>query len=506
MVNRRLLGLLLRVLVVVIGCGAAGTARAQAKTPQRALGFSNLVFRPAGGDQVGLAGEDFRVHILEDLRGRGVNAVGAENLVFGSDHGGQAEMMLGGTVTELECQPGSVSGNISCRMGIEWQVLDVASDTVVYKVLSRARVLDAPKEPVVTLGKRMVVANLESLSKHAAFQRLLQPQPTSKPTQGYARATLRICKAAPRPMPASSEQVLDATVLVQTSGGFGSGFLLGADGFVATAAHVVPGTSATVKLRDGRQFPAAVIRSDRRLDIALLRLALPEGATLPCLPSKLGPVSVGSDVYAIGSPASRDLSFSLARGIVSGVRLLDGVQYLQTDAAVNRGNSGGPLVTASGEAAAIVSYKLVGTSVEGIAFGVPLGPGLNALGVNLGNAFTSPELVSAGAVAAGPAPKLFVDASDAQPDLGAPTGQRDTRVQGVGGRNTNPEVKRALYMWGGTAVLTGLSLVLTAVLLESSTNRDGYNSANDSLKTYRNIGWGTTIVGGALVGVGFALP
>jgi len=61
-------------------------------------------------------------------------------------------------------------------------------------------------------------------------------------------------------------------------------------------------------------------------------------------------------------------------------------------------------------------------------------------------------------------------------------------------------------MWGGTAILTGLSLVLTSVLLESSTNHDGLNSANDSLKTYRNIGWGTTIVGGVLVGVGFALP
>lgn len=506
MVNRRLLGLVLRVLLLMAGCGAAGTASAQAKTPQRALGFSNLVFRPAGGDQVGLAGEDFRVHILEDLRGRGVNAVGAENLVFGSDHGAQAEMMLGGTVTELQCQPGSVSSNISCRMGIEWQVLDVASDTVVYKVLSRARVLDAPKEPVVTLGKRMVVANLESLSKHAAFQRLLQPQPPSKPTQGYARATLRACKAAPHPMPASSEQVLDATVLVQTSGGFGSGFLLGADGFVATAAHVVPGASATVKLRDGREFPATVIRSDRRIDIALLRLALPEGMTLPCLPSKLDPVPVGADVYAIGSPASRDLSFSLARGIVSGVRLREGVQYLQTDAAVNRGNSGGPLVTAAGEAAAIVSYKLVGASVEGIAFGVPLGPGLNAIGVSLGNAFTSPELASAGAVAAAPTPKLFEDQADRVPELGPPPGPHDTRVQGVGGRKTNPQVKRGLFVWGGTAIVTGLSLLLTAVALESSTDHDGLNSANDTLKTFRNVGIGTTIVGGVLVGVGFALP
>ena len=94
----RFLGLWLRLLLV---CGlVAGAARAEPPSATKALGFSNLVFRLAGGDQVGIADQDFRVHILEDLRGRGFNAVGAENLVFGSDHGSRADLMLGGTVTE----------------------------------------------------------------------------------------------------------------------------------------------------------------------------------------------------------------------------------------------------------------------------------------------------------------------------------------------------------------------------------------------------------------------
>lgn len=493
----RCLGWWLRLMVAC--CLVTGAARAEPKAVQKALGFSNLVFRPAGGDQVGIAGEDFRVHILEDLRERGFNAVGAENLVFGSDHGAQADLMLGGTVTELTCQPSSTHSNVSCVMGVEWQVLDVASDLVVYKLLSRGRVLDAPKEPASTLGKRLVVANLASLSQRATFRRLLEPEPRALPTQGYAPAKLRACKALQRAMPAASEQVLDATVLVQTSRGFGSGFVLGPDGFIVTAAHVVPESSATIKMHDGREYPATVIRVDRRIDIALLRLALPEGTTLPCLPIKLEPMGVGADVYAIGSPASRDLSFSLARGIVSGVRLLSGVQYLQTDAAVSSGNSGGPLVTAAGQAAAIVSFKLVGASVEGIAFGVPLGAGLNALAVTPAETFTSPELLSAGAA---PAPKrrqVFVDQPDAQP-APAPPAVHDTRVQGVGGRKTSPQVKRALFMWGGSAIGVGLMLVVAAVAINSTPDHSDFAAG------YRNVGIGTAVVGGALVGVGFALP
>lgn len=493
MANRRLVGLLLR--VVLLWCCAAAVVAAQPRSGRKAIGFSNLVFRPKSADQVGIAGEDFRVHILEDLRGRGLNAVGEENLVFGSNRELHADLMLGGTVTELECQGGSIYGNVTCRMGVEWQVLDVASDAVVYKLLSRGRVTDVPKEPTATLAKRLIAANVESLTKHVKFQHLLEPEPQTKPTQGYARANLRGCKASPRAMPAASEQVLDATVLVQTSGGFGSGFVLGPDGFVVTAAHVVPESSATVKLRDGREFPATVIRVDRRIDIALLRLGLPEGTVMPCLPVKLDPIAVGADVYAIGSPASRDLSFSLARGIVSGVRLLQGVQYLQTDAAVSPGNSGGPLVTGSGQAAAIVSFKLVASSVEGIAFGVPLGAGLNALSVTPAEAFTSQELVSAGAAAPRAPNQLVVDAVDAQPELSAPQPVvRDTSVKGTGSRHVNPYFKRTLIVLGVVALATGATGVLAGSTLASED------------KTYRNVSWALAGGGGVLIGIGLALP
>jgi S1-C subfamily serine protease len=499
MVNRRLLGMLLGALLFGLVCSLASTARAAPKSASKAIGFSNLVFRLTGRDEVGIADQDFRVHVLEYLRKRGVNAVGAENLVFGSDRGSSADLMLGGTVMELECLNASY-GNLSCRIGIEWQVLDVARDAVIYKVITRGRVLDSPKEPTATLGKRLVVATLDSLTQRGAFKGLFDADPQGKPGQGYAHATLRACKPPQRAMPAASEQVLDSTVLVQTSSGFGSGFLLSADGYVVTAAHVVPEASATIKLRDGREFSGTVIRIDRRIDIALLRLALPEGTSLSCLAVRTAPVAVGADVYAVGAPASRDLSFSLARGIVSGVRLLNELQYLQTDAAINSGNSGGPLVTADGEAAAIVSFKLVGHAVEGLAFGVPLGAGLKALGVATAEGFTSPELASAGAAKPRAARKLFVDYEDAVPELDGSAKPHDTSVKGVGRRKTSPLAKGVLFALGGTTLVTGVALISTSLLVASS------ESGRDASKGMGSLGLGMTAVGGVLVGVGFALP
>jgi hypothetical protein len=272
-------------------------------------------------------------------------------------------------------------------------------------------------------------------------------------------------------MPAASEQVLDATVLVQVSNGFGSGFLVSSDGFVLTAAHVVTGSSATIRLRDGREFPATVIRADRRLDVALLRLGVPEGTSLPCLPVKLDPVAVGTDAYAIGTPARRELSFSLARGIVSGVRLLDGVQYVQTDAAVNSGNSGGPLVNANAEAVAVVSSKLVGLSVEGIALGAPLGPGLNVLGLAPADGFTSPELASAGAVVATPVRQAFVDRPDSMPELN-PASSKEEQAAARDRGNGRSSGKTALLAIGGGLLASGLMMVVVGGTNENENMRD----------------------------------
>src|SRR5215469_8157513 len=99
--------------------------------PHVAVGFSKLVVRIDGDDSIGLAAVDFHVRLIERMRAEGLDAVGAEHLVFGKDESSRARYRLGGTIREVACN--ETSEALYCRVGVEWQVLDVDSDAVVYK-------------------------------------------------------------------------------------------------------------------------------------------------------------------------------------------------------------------------------------------------------------------------------------------------------------------------------------------------------------------------------------
>lgn len=154
--------------------------------------------------------------------------------------------------------------------------------------------------------------------------------------------------------------------------GEGSGFIISVDGFVLTNAHVVEGaTEVYVTLTDKREFKAKLVGSDERTDIALVKI---EAANLPVL--KVGDVNrlrVGEWVVAIGSPFG--LENSVTAGIVSAKQRETGsdIPFIQTDVAVNPGNSGGPLINIRGEAIGINSQILspVGSFI-GISFAIPI--------------------------------------------------------------------------------------------------------------------------------------
>ena len=155
-------------------------------------------------------------------------------------------------------------------------------------------------------------------------------------------------------------------------GYIGSGFLLSADGYVMTNAHVVDASDeVTVTLTDKREFKAKIIGSDARTDVALLKI---EATGLPFV--KIGNVDrlkVGEWVIAIGSPFG--LESTVTAGIVSAKQRETGdyLQLLQTDVAINPGNSGGPLINMRGEVVGINSQILSpsGTSA-GISLAIPI--------------------------------------------------------------------------------------------------------------------------------------
>lgn len=163
----------------------------------------------------------------------------------------------------------------------------------------------------------------------------------------------------------------------------GTGFLISSDGYLLTNRHVIDGADrVTVKLSDGREFLAEVVGSDEPYDVALLKI---DATGLPWLrhgsSERLQP---GQWVVAIGSPFGLD--HSVTAGIVSAVGRSNpyaGQQYvpfIQTDVAINRGNSGGPLLDTAGEVIGINSQIFSNSGgYMGVSFAIPIDLAMSAV-------------------------------------------------------------------------------------------------------------------------------
>ena len=169
--------------------------------------------------------------------------------------------------------------------------------------------------------------------------------------------------------------------------GIGSGFIINEDGYILTNYHVVElaisnnTKDVTVILSTGEEIAAKVVNYDQNRDIAMVKLV--DGTKVPAV-VELGDsdgLYVGQEVVAIGTPLGKNFAQTLTKGIVSGVNrnlTTEGGNtgdYIQTDAAINSGNSGGPLINTKGEVIGINTAKLSGqseTTIEGMGFAIPI--------------------------------------------------------------------------------------------------------------------------------------
>ena len=162
----------------------------------------------------------------------------------------------------------------------------------------------------------------------------------------------------------------------------GSGFIISNDGYILTNHHVVDGAdSITVRLSDRREFTAKLVGSDETYDVALLKV---EGKDLPTLrQGRSGAIKPGQWVVAIGSPLGLDQS--VTAGIVSAIGRTGGpgqqyVPFIQTDVAINRGNSGGPLLDTRGQVVGINSQIFSNSGgYMGVSFAIPIDVAMNAV-------------------------------------------------------------------------------------------------------------------------------
>ncbi len=161
----------------------------------------------------------------------------------------------------------------------------------------------------------------------------------------------------------------------QTVTSSGSGFFITADGYVVTNYHVIEGaTEITVSTYDGSAYAATVRGYEEANDIAVLKI---DGSFTPSKLGRSSDLRVGDDILVIGNPLG-NLSYTFTDGVVSYLnRMITGdtgatINMFQTNAAINEGNSGGPVYNMNGEVVGIASAKYASSSIEGLGFCIPI--------------------------------------------------------------------------------------------------------------------------------------
>ena len=194
-------------------------------------------------------------------------------------------------------------------------------------------------------------------------------------------ATEAYNKVAPAAVVVSTKSVTQGYFMqTQEVEGIGSGFIINEEGYILTNYHFVKGAQEiSVTLSNDVTTTAQIVNYDENQDVAMIKIT-DESVKIPAT-VELGDsdsLQPGEEVIAIGTPLSTELSSTVTKGIISAtsrsVAVESGVtmNLIQTDAAINAGNSGGPLVNTKGEVVGINSSKISGEAVEGIGFSIPI--------------------------------------------------------------------------------------------------------------------------------------
>ncbi len=471
---RILVGLTIVGICMALGRTVCAATAAENSVKHETIAVTGLVSAAQRTDSIGLGKENHSAFLVNELKALGYPALDAKSASLDSGSTKPALFALGGTISEVYCE---FDKALQCAIAVRWELKDLSTRQTVYRVTTRARATGTDGNE---LGPRLLKAALHSLVGRAKFATLLRGEPGGLALSNAAVtiSNFRECPQTRLSMPESSQSILSATVLIESGDGLGSGSIISPDGFVITAAHVVePGAPLHVQLSSGPVMEAVLIRRDPQHDVALLQV---KGASFKqCLPLRQDPINVGEEVYAIGSPLSKELSFSLTRGIVSGFRMIEGVPLVQTDASVNPGNSGGPLVDKKGRLIAIVDFKISSQVVQGLAFAVTAQAALE--GLHLHGADSSDATLSTPLLSEPLKPKNETVVDDDDP---AQPGDAPEEVSH--GTSGAPTTLRAI---GGITATLGLVGVGTSWLMYEVGKDNMRRSAFNTYLTINNISW-----------------
>ena len=284
----------------------------------------------------------------------------------------------------------------------------------------------------------------------------------------------------------------------QQAQGQGSGFVFDAEGHIVTNHHVVEGAeTVSIRFWDGSTYDATVVGSDPSTDLAVVKVDAPASMLEPLELGDSNQLSVGEGVVALGSPFG--LEGTVTSGIVSALNRemtspnnFTISNSIQTDAAINHGNSGGPLVNAAGQVIGVnTQIKSESGGSDGIGFAIPSSTVASIV----------PQIVSGGAVEHAYLGVAVASLSQSVADeLGVPAGAMVTEV-----REGTPAAEAGLRAATGSAMVDGQSFptggdVITAVDDTAVTNGADLQTAIDAKRpgdsvtiTYTRDGSSTTV-------------
>jgi S1-C subfamily serine protease len=215
----------------------------------------------------------------------------------------------------------------------------------------------------VIFAAGLAVGGSRLLDRPVVRAAIAQPSASEAPLTSEEQNVIRVAR-----------QVTPTVVsIVVPQYGSGSGAVIRRDGMILTNAHVVgPARTVQVGLADGRKVSGQVLGRDVGLDVAVVRIPVNDAPVAPL--GNSDQLQVGQLAIAVGNPLG--LERTVTTGVISAVnrpgRTLGGETFIQTDAAISPGNSGGPLVDSRGNVIGINSAELLGQGVSGLGFAIPI--------------------------------------------------------------------------------------------------------------------------------------
>ena len=270
------------------------------------------------------------------------------------------------------------SGEMSVT--VEWSVLNTLTKNIVLnETITGYYKLEKPeKEGITTVFENAFAISSENFAKSSKLRNLAVGKKIVATNDNNSKENIKIAQGKSQ-KEFNIDNLRSNIVTIRIGQGHGSGFFVGNNGYLLTNAHVV-GDSKSVQIitSSGMEIEGQVIRKSKSRDVALIKVPLKITNSLYL---KFQIPDIASDVYAAGTPIDEALKTTVTKGIISNIRVdnASGLKFIQADASISPGNSGGPLFDKFGNVIGISVAKYNTNSAEGLGLFIPLQDAFNSI-------------------------------------------------------------------------------------------------------------------------------